>query len=61
MLGGTRQAGGMPSFADRLTVDDAAAIKAYVIQRAHHEPGWLEQAARLAGRYVCVPVSWVVD
>jgi quinohemoprotein ethanol dehydrogenase len=61
VLGGTRQAGGMPSFADRVTPDEAQAIRAYAIERAHHEPGWLEQAARLAGRYVCVPASWVVD
>ena len=61
VLGGTRQAGGMPTFADRLTADDAQAIRAYVIERAHHQPGWLEQAARFAGRYLCVPVGWVVD
>ena len=61
VLGGTRQDGGMPSFADRLTPDDSQAIRAYVIERAHHEPGWLESAARFVGRYACVPVSWVVD
>ena len=61
VLGGSLQAGGMASFADRLTEQQALEIHAYVLARAHHEPGLLEQAASWIGRYACVPVSWAAD
>jgi PQQ-dependent dehydrogenase (methanol/ethanol family) len=61
VLGGTRAAQGMASFADQLTQDDAQAIHAYVIERARHEPGWIERAGIWFGQNACLPVSWVVD
>ena len=61
VLGGTRAAQGMVSFADQLSEDDARAIHAYVISRATHEPGWLERFGTWFGENACVPVSWVVD
>ena len=61
VLGGARQALGMPSFGDRLDDDEARAIRAWVIDRAHRRPDWLERAARVAGRYVCLPASWLTD
>jgi quinohemoprotein ethanol dehydrogenase len=62
VLGGVRAGAGMASFADVLTPDDAAAIQAYVIARAHHEPGWLERAAAwLVEQGACVPAAWAVD
>ena len=39
VLGGTRVAGGMTSFADVLSPEESRAIQAYVIQRALAEPG----------------------
>jgi hypothetical protein len=51
----------MPGFADRLDADDAQAIRAWVIERAHREPGLLERMARSLGDYVCVPASWMAD
>jgi mono/diheme cytochrome c family protein len=61
VLGGTRAAKGMASFADQLDSDGARAIHAYVISRATHEPGWLERFGSWFGEHACVPVSWVVD
>jgi PQQ-dependent dehydrogenase (methanol/ethanol family) len=61
VLGGTRQNGGMASFADQLSVTDSGAIRAYVISRALHEPGTLERLARWVGRYACVPASWMAN
>jgi quinohemoprotein ethanol dehydrogenase len=37
VLGGTDKAKGMPSFADVLTHDEAAAIHAYIIRRANDD------------------------
>jgi len=61
VLGGTRQSGGMASFADQLDKEESEAIHAYVIERAHAADGWLEGLVRWAVQYGCVPVSWVVD
>ncbi|HVN37945.1 MAG TPA: PQQ-dependent dehydrogenase, methanol/ethanol family [Myxococcota bacterium] len=61
VLGGTRAAKGMASFADQLSDEDARAIHAYVVERATHEPGWLERFGTWFGENACVPVSWVVD
>ena len=61
VLGGTRTAQGMASFADQLGENDARAIHAYVISRATHEPGWLERFGSWFGENACLPVSWVVD
>jgi quinohemoprotein ethanol dehydrogenase len=61
VLGGTRQRGGMASFADQLNVKQSDAIHAYVIERAHAADGWLEALLRLTGQYACVPITWVVD
>jgi quinohemoprotein ethanol dehydrogenase len=61
VLGGTRQSGGMASFADQLSVDESDAIHAYVIERAHAADGWMEGLLRWVSRYACVPIAWVVD
>ena len=61
VVGGSLASQGMASFADVLSVDDAAAIHAYVIERAHATDGWLEGLLRWAGRHACVPIAWVVD
>lgn len=61
VLGGTRVADGMASFADLLDSDDAQAIHAYVIERAHHEPGLLEQTVSWISRNACLPVSLITD
>jgi quinohemoprotein ethanol dehydrogenase len=62
VLGGIRADRGMASFADVLTPDDAAAIQAYVIAQAHHQPTWLERAADwLVERGACVPAALAVD
>jgi quinohemoprotein ethanol dehydrogenase len=61
VLGGTRQARGMASFADQLSPEDARAIQVYVIERALHEPGYVELLAAWASEYACVPVSWMAD
>jgi hypothetical protein len=61
VLGGTRQAGGMASFADQLSMAESDAIHAYVIERAHAADGFVEGLLRWVGQYACVPVAWVVD
>jgi len=61
VLGGQRQAAGMASFADRLDADDAQAIRAWVIARAHRRPSLAERLVRSVGRYVCMPASWIAD
>ena len=61
VLGGTRQSGGMASFADQLTIEQSDAIHAYVIERAHAADGWLEAIIRAAGGLTCVPINWVAD
>jgi len=61
VLGGTRAAQGMASFADQLTPDDARVIHAYIVERATHEPTLVERVATWFGENACVPVMWVVD
>ncbi len=61
VLGGKRASRGMASFADLLSEEDSAAIHAYVISRALHEPGLLERLLRFAGEHICLPVRWLVD
>ena len=61
VLGGTRAAKGMASFADVLSREESDAIHAYVVSRALHEPTALESLATWFGEYACVPVSWLVD
>ena len=62
VLGGVRMAGGMASFADILSSDDARAIHAYVIERALHEPTFAQRAAQwfvdVGG---CIPGNWLTD
>jgi hypothetical protein len=59
--GGLRTDRGMPSFADAVSAEEAAAIQAYVLDRAWHEPGILERLLGLAVDYTCIPVSWMTD
>jgi quinohemoprotein ethanol dehydrogenase len=61
VLGGVRGAQGMASFADILSVEDANAIHAYVVERALHEPGVLERLAGWLSRHACIPASWTTD
>jgi mono/diheme cytochrome c family protein len=61
VLGGTRAAKGMASFADVLSQKESDAIHAYVIERALHEPTALESLVKWFGAYACMPVSWLVD
>ena len=61
VLGGTRQAKGMPGFADLLSETDADDIEAYVVARSLHEPGLLESATRALLQRVCIPASWLTD
>jgi mono/diheme cytochrome c family protein len=61
VLGGAFSARGMASFADVLTAEDAEAIRAYVADRAHHTPGWLEWFASLAGGRLRIPAMWLAN
>jgi mono/diheme cytochrome c family protein len=62
VLGGTRAAGGMASFADVLSQADSLAIQAYVAERVLAEPGLLSQALDwLVDTPLCIPASWVTD
>jgi PQQ-dependent dehydrogenase (methanol/ethanol family) len=62
VLGGLRADRGMASFADALGADDAQAIRAYVLDRAWHDPGFVE---RMLGLFLdaggCIPASWITD
>jgi hypothetical protein len=59
VLGGTRQAKGMASFADALAVADVDAIHAYVIERALHQPTWLERTGDWLAERICIPARWM--
>ena len=61
VLGGTRAANGMASFADVLDVAAAEAIHAYVLERAHQSPTLLQRVAGFAAQHVCIPISLVTD
>ena len=61
VLGGVRQAQGMASFADLLSVEDAEAIQAYIIERALHEPGMAQQIFEWVTARTCVPAAWLAD
>jgi quinohemoprotein ethanol dehydrogenase len=61
VLGGTRAAGGMASFADMLTPEQSREIQAYVAARALHEPNAAQQAIAFLQDKVCVPVTWFTD
>ncbi|HXC51801.1 MAG TPA: PQQ-dependent dehydrogenase, methanol/ethanol family [Candidatus Limnocylindrales bacterium] len=61
VLGGAFSSRGMASFADVLSPDDAEAIRAYVADRAHHQPGWIEWFAGLAGGRLRIPARWLAN
>ncbi len=62
VLGGVRAADGMASFADMLSLEDAAAIHAYVAERALTEPGLLSRVVEwLVDSPLCIPASWATD
>jgi quinohemoprotein ethanol dehydrogenase len=61
VIGGTRQQRGMASFADQLGSEDARAIQAFVIERAHAASSWGERLAEWFGENACIPISWMVD
>ena len=59
--GGIRTEAGMPNFADVVSKEESAALRAYVLDRAWHEPGWLERLLDVAVDNACVPASWLTD
>jgi quinohemoprotein ethanol dehydrogenase len=59
--GGVLAGGGMASFRDVVDEKDSEDIHAYVVARALHEPGVLEELALWASQYVCIPAEWVTD
>jgi mono/diheme cytochrome c family protein len=62
VLGGTRAADGMASFADVLSPADSQAIHAWVAERALAEPGLAQQALSwLAETPLCIPSTWLTD
>ncbi|MCP4035615.1 MAG: PQQ-binding-like beta-propeller repeat protein, partial [bacterium] len=62
VLGGTRAKDGMASFADLIDLEQARAIQAYVVARAHHEPSALQKLiAWLPESPFCVRASWIAD
>jgi quinohemoprotein ethanol dehydrogenase len=62
VLGGTRAGGGMASFADVLSRDDATAIHAYIAERALAEPGLVSGVFEwLVDTPLCIPASWLTD
>ncbi|MBW2241068.1 MAG: PQQ-dependent dehydrogenase, methanol/ethanol family [Deltaproteobacteria bacterium] len=61
VLGGVRQAKGMASFADALSISDAEAVHAYVIQRALAEPNLAQRLVGWASEHACIPASWLAD
>jgi hypothetical protein len=61
VIGGSRQAKGMASFADILTPEEVDQIHDDVVYRALHKPTLLERLAGWVGGYACVPVQWMVD
>ncbi|MCP5055951.1 MAG: PQQ-dependent dehydrogenase, methanol/ethanol family [bacterium] len=61
VLGGVRQAKGMASFADALSISDAEAVHAYVIERSLAEPTLAQRLVGWATENACVPASWLAD
>ncbi|MBJ20467.1 MAG: PQQ-dependent dehydrogenase, methanol/ethanol family [Deltaproteobacteria bacterium] len=59
--GGIRSDKGMPSFAASVSPADAEAIRAYVLERAWHEPDLVERFLDFAADRTCLPVSWITD
>jgi quinohemoprotein ethanol dehydrogenase len=59
--GGIRTDKGMASFADAVSEEDSRAVQAYVLDRAWHEPGFLEKALNVLVENACIPVSWVTQ
>jgi mono/diheme cytochrome c family protein len=59
--GGIRSDKGMASFADAVSEEDSLAVHAYVLDRAWHEPGFLEKTLGVMVGHVCIPVSWVTE
>jgi quinohemoprotein ethanol dehydrogenase len=61
VLGGILSGGGMAGFSDVITESDAADIHAYVVARALHEPTLVEELARWASKFACIPAEWAAD
>ncbi len=61
VLGGIRSAQGMASFADVVDAADAAALHAYVVSRALHEPNLPQRLASWFARNACIPARWLAD
>jgi hypothetical protein len=51
----------MPSFADQLSAEDAEAVRAYVLERAWHEPGLIGRTLSGFVERACLPVRWLTD
>jgi mono/diheme cytochrome c family protein len=61
VIGGAFRGKGMASFADRLEVEDAMAIQAFVIERSIAESSLAERAQVWANEHLCIPASWIAD
>jgi quinohemoprotein ethanol dehydrogenase len=59
--GGLKTPLGMPSFADQLSAEDAEAVRAYVLERAWHEPGLIGRTLSSFVERACLPVRWLTD
>jgi quinohemoprotein ethanol dehydrogenase len=59
--GGIRTHKGMPSFASSVSVEDASAVQAYVLERAWHSAGVSERIVEWAAENICLPVSWLTN
>ncbi len=61
VLGGLRQAKGMASFADSLSIEDADNIHLYVVSRALETQRWSNRLVRALTEQICVPSGWLAD
>ncbi|MCP4035955.1 MAG: PQQ-binding-like beta-propeller repeat protein [bacterium] len=61
VLGGAFRGKGMASFADRLSVADARAIHAFVMERALAADSLAERMQEWAMERLCIPSTWVAD
>jgi hypothetical protein len=51
----------MPNFADVVSAEESLAIRAYVLDRAWHEPSLWERLLDTFVDNACLPASWLTD
>jgi quinohemoprotein ethanol dehydrogenase len=59
--GGIRSERGMPSFGSTVSVEESQAAQAYVLERAWHEPDFVEGFLNFVSENACIPVTWITD